>query len=70
MFVKKPLPILMIDYAPKSLKSELEPAIIGKLSTCQRIPSKKHSNSVGRYLSLRYGQEILVSRNTILTAVN
>ena len=31
---------------------------------------KKHSNSVGRYLSPRYGQAILVSRNTILTAVN
>jgi len=32
-------------------KSELEPAIILKISTCLRIPSKIHSNSVGRYLS-------------------
>ena len=33
-------------------KIELEPAIIWKVATCQRITSKKHSNSVGRYLSL------------------
>ena len=31
---------------------------------------KKHSNSVGRYLSPRYGQEILVSGYTVLTVVN
>ena len=51
-------------------KIELEPAIIRKVATCQRIPSKYYSNSEGRYLSLRYGQAILVSRNTVLTAVN
>ena len=51
-------------------KLELEPAIVRKVETCQRITSRKHSNSVGRYLSPRYGQSILVSRNTILTAVN
>ena len=49
---------------------KIEPAIILKVATCQRIPSKYYSNSKGRYLSLRYGQAILVSRNTILTAVN
>ena len=31
---------------------------------------KKHSNSVGRYLSLGYGQAILVSGYTVLTAVS
>ena len=51
-------------------KNELEPDIIWKVATCQRITSKKHSNSVGRYLSPRYGQAILVSRYTVLTAVN
>ena len=45
---------------------ELVPAIF---ETCQRIISKKYSNSVGRYLSLRYGQAILVSGYTVLTAV-
>ena len=49
---------------------ELEPAIIWKVVTCQRIISKKYSNSVGRYLSARYGQAILVSGCTVLTAVN
>ena len=39
-------------------KTELEPTIIWKVATCQRIPSKKDSNSVGRYLSQRYGLEI------------
>ena len=31
---------------------------------------KKNTNSVGRYLCPGYGQSILVSRNTILAAVN
>ena len=31
---------------------------------------EKHSNLVSRYLSPRYGQAILVSRNTILIVVN
>ena len=42
-------------------KIELERAIIRKVVTCQPIISKKHSNSVGRYLGPRYGQAILVS---------
>ena len=50
-------------------KIELQPAIIRKVATCQRILSKYYSNSEGRYLSLRYGQAILVSRDTVLTAV-
>ena len=56
----------LISYA--FLKNE--PAIIWKVATCQRITSKNHSNSLGRYLSPRYGQAILVSWNIILTAVN
>ena len=51
-------------------KIELEPVIIRKVVTCQPIISKKYSNSVGRYLSPRYGQAILVSGYTVLTAVN
>ena len=35
-------------------KIELEPAIIRKVVTCQQTISKKHSHSVGRYLSPRY----------------
>ena len=45
-------------------KIELEPAIIWKVATCQRISSKYYSNSEGRYMSPRYGQTILVSRNS------
>ena len=45
-------------------KNWTEPAIIWKVATGQGRPSKKHSNSVSRYLSLRYGQVMLVSRNT------
>ena len=41
-----------------------------KLVTCQRITSKTYSTSIGRYLSLRYGQMILVSGYAFLTAVN
>ena len=52
------------------LKNELEPAIIWKLATCQRITSKKYSISMGRHLSPRYGQVILVSGYPVLTAVN
>ena len=42
-------------------KIELDPAIIWKVATCQRITWKKHSNSVLPYLSPRYGQAILVN---------
>ena len=51
-------------------KIKLEPAIIWKLVTCQRITSKRYSTSMGRHLSPRYGQVILVSRYLVLTAVN
>ena len=51
-------------------KNKLEPAIIWKLVTCQRITSKRHSTSMGRHLSPRYGQVILVSGYSVLTAVN
>ena len=51
-------------------KNKLEPAIIWKLVTCQRITSKRYSTSVGRHLSLRYGKVILVSGYPVLTAVN
>ena len=50
-------------------KIELEPAIIWKVVTCQRITSK-NSNSVGWYLSPRYGQVMIVSGCCSLTAVN
>ena len=49
---------------------KLEPAIIWKLVTCQRITSKRYSTSMGRHLSPRYGQVILVSGYPVLTAVN
>ena len=52
------------------LKKELEPAIIWKLVTFQRITSKRYSTSMGRHLSPRYGQVILVSGYSVLTAVN
>ena len=51
-------------------KITLEPAIIWKLVTCQRITSKTYSTSMGRHLSPRYGQVILVSGYPVLTAVN
>ena len=51
-------------------KIKLEPAITWKLVTCQRITSKKYLTSMGRHLSPRYGQVILVSGYPVLTAVN
>ena len=51
-------------------KIKLEPAIIWKLVTCQRITSKRYLTSMGRHLSPRYGQVILVSEYPVLTAVN
>ena len=57
-----------ISYELKKIK--LEPAIIWKLVTCQRITSKRYSTSIGRHLSPRYGQVILVSGYPFLTAVN
>ena len=51
-------------------KNKLEPAIIWKLVTYQRITSKRYSTSMGRHLSPRYGQVILVSGYPVLTAVN
>ena len=51
-------------------KNRLEPAIIWKLVTCQRITSKRYSTSMVRHLSPRYGQVILVSGYPVLTAVN
>ena len=51
-------------------KVELEPAIIQKLVTCQRITSKRYSTSMGRHLSPRYGRVIMVSGYPVLTAVN
>ena len=53
-----------------NLKNKLEPAIIWKLVTCQRITSKRYSTSMGQHLSPRYGQVILVSGYPVLTAVN
>ena len=50
-------------------KIELEPVITLKLVTCQRIASKKYLTSTGRHLSPRYGQVILVSGSSVLTAV-
>ena len=47
-----------------------EPAIIWKLVTRQRITTKKYSTWMGRHLSPRYGQVILVSGYLVLTAVN
>ena len=52
------------------LKTKLEPAIIWKLVTCQRITSKRYSISMGRQMSPRYAQVILVSGYPVLTAVN
>ena len=49
---------------------KLEPAIIWKPVTCQRITSKRFSTSMSRHLSQRYGQVILVSGYPVLTAVN
>ena len=51
-------------------KINLEPAIIWKPVPCQRITSKKYLTSMGRHLSPRYGQVILVSGYPVLTAVN
>ena len=50
-------------------KTKLEPAMIWKLVSGQRI-TKKYSTSMGGHLSLRYGQVILVSGYPVLTAVN
>ena len=41
-----------------------------KLVICQWITSKKYSTSMGRHLSPRYGQMILVSGYPVLKAVN
>ena len=51
-------------------KIKLEPAIIWKLVTCQRITSKRYSTSMGQHLSPQYGQVILVSGYPVLKAVN
>ena len=51
-------------------KIKLEPAIIWKPVPCQRITSKKHLTSMGRQLSPRYSQVILVRGYLVLTAVN
>ena len=51
-------------------KIKLEPAIIWKLVTCQRITWKRYSTSMGRHLSPRYGQVLLVSGYPVLAAVN
>ena len=51
-------------------KSKLEPAIIWKPVPCQRITSKKCFTSMGRHLSPRFAQMILVSGYLVLTAVN
>ena len=50
--------ILIVRLMNTTKKIELEPAIIWKVVTYQRIVSKKHSNSVSRYLSPRYGQAV------------
>ena len=50
-------------------KIKLEPAIIWKLVTCQQITLKRYSTSMGRHLSPRYDQVILVSGYPVLTAV-
>ena len=50
--------------------NKLEPAIIWKPVTCQRITSKKYLTSMGPHLCPRYGQVILVSGYLVLTAVN
>ena len=50
--------------------SKREPANIWIRINCQRITSKKYSTLMGRHLSPRYGQVILVSRYPVLTAVN
>ena len=52
------------------LKIKLEPAIIWKLVTCQRITLKKYLTSMGWHLSPRYSQVILVGGYPVLTAVN
>ena len=50
-------------------KIKLEPVIIWKLVTCQRITSKKYLTSTGRHLSPWYAQVILVGGYPLLTAV-
>ena len=42
-------------------KSKRDPAITWKRITCQWITSKKYSTLMGRHLSPRHGQVILVS---------
>ena len=54
----------------KENKIKLEPAIIWKLVTCQRIISKRYSTTMGQRLSPRYDQVTLVSGYPVLTAVN
>ena len=51
-------------------KIKPEPAIIWKPVPCQRITSNEHLTSMGRHLSPRYSQVILVSWYLVLTAVN
>ena len=51
-------------------KIELEPAITWKLVYLSADNFKKYLTSMGRHLSPRYGQVILVSGYPVLTAVN
>ena len=51
-------------------KIELDPVIICKLVTCQRITSKRYMTLMGGNLIPQYGQVILVSGYPVLTAVN
>ena len=51
-------------------KIKLEPAITWKLVTCRPITSKKYLTLMGRHVSPRYGQVIVVSGYPVLTAVN
>ena len=51
-------------------KIKLEPAIIWKPVPCQRLTSKNYLTTMGRHLSPRFTQVILVSGYLVLTAVN
>ena len=73
--IDRSIKILIVRYKTQHIsyelkKKKLAPVIIWKLVTCQRITSKKYSTSMGRHLSPRYGQVILVSGYPVLTAVN
>ena len=59
-----------IFYMNLKKKIKLELAIIWKQVPRQRITSKKHSASMGRHLSPRFAQVVLVSGYLVLTAVN